>query len=233
MLPHENKPIEPKLLLFDVYETLLDMRQIERLVNQILDSKRGYIIWFELFMQYSFVDNCTTQFHDFISIANATLRMTHRILGREERTDRIEEILELMKHLPIREGVQQCLSDLHGQGYRIAALTNSPEKIVKERMERTGLISYFENVYSAEQVRKFKPARQVYEWVAEKLSLHTDEILLVSAHGWDIAGAENAGMQTAYMEYNRRLLYPLAPPPDFICKNLAELVLQLRSFFHR
>lgn len=227
----ESGLTKPKLLLFDVYSTLLDMTQIERRVNQILDSKRGYILWFELLMQYIFVDNNTSQFHNFSAIADATFRMTHRMLERQEKEHHIKEILELMKHLPVCEGVQEGFSDFYAQDYRIAALTNSPEKIVIERMERTGLISYFEKVLSAEQVGKYKPAKQVYEWAAEQFKLNPNEILLVSTHGWDIAGAANAGMKTAYVEQSKQLLYPLAPSPDFICKTISDLADQLKASF--
>lgn len=223
--------LKPRLLLFDVYETLLDMSLVEKRINQALDSKRGYIIWFELFMQYCFVDNNTDQFNDFRSIADATLRMTHRILRRDEDTHNINEILELLKHLPIKDGVQEGLSDLYDQNYRIAALTNSPEHIVTQRMERTGLISYFETILSAEHVKKYKPAKEVYTWAAGKLQLRAGDILMVTTHGWDIAGAENAGMRTAYIEQSREMLYPLAPTPEFRCKTLPDLNEQLQLRF--
>ncbi len=127
----------------------------------------------------------------------------------------------------MQDGVQEGLSQLHNKGYRIAALTNSPHQIVTDRMERTGLVSYFETVLSAEHVKKYKPSIEVYEWAAHKLEVPLNAILLVSAHGWDIAGAANAGMQTAYIKQPDQMLYPLAPPPDYTCKNLADLAGQL------
>lgn len=219
----------PKLVLLDVYETILDMAEMEKRVNSVLGSKRGYIIWFELFMQYSFVDNCTEQFNNFQSIADATLRMASQVLHSDISAEEIADILELMKHLPLKEGVQKGLSSLHDKNFRIAALTNSPEKIVTNRMERTGLISYFEKVLSAEHVKKYKPDFRVYRWATEELKLDPAEIMLVSAHGWDIAGAENAGMQTAYIEQGNQMLYPLAPVPHIRCKDLLDLCRKLGS----
>ena len=55
---------KPRLILFDVYETLIDMNEMEKRVNHLMNSKRGYQIWFELFMQYCFVDNCIDQCRD-------------------------------------------------------------------------------------------------------------------------------------------------------------------------
>jgi 2-haloacid dehalogenase len=223
---HINRP---SVILLDVYETLLDMAEVERRVNGLLDSKRGYTIWFELFMQYCFVDNCTVQFHDFSAIAKATMQMAARTMGGTVNDYDINSVLELLKHLPVHEGVPQGLSRLNDLGFRIAALTNSPEQTVRMRMERTGMISYFEKVLSAEHVKKYKPCIEVYQWAAETMNVLPDAILLVSAHGWDIDGASNAGLQTAYMQQSRQMLYPLAPTPTFTCSNLEDLASQLQA----
>ncbi|MBK5270845.1 MAG: haloacid dehalogenase type II [Bacteroidia bacterium] len=222
---------KPKIILLDVYETLLDMSEVEKRVKNLLDSKKGYIIWFELFMQYCFVDNCTVQFNDFSSIAKATLQMAGQILEKNVSDEDIDQILDLLKQLPLHNGVQKGLSQLHEQGFRIAALTNSPQKIVLDRMERTGLVSYFETVLSAEHVKKYKPSIEVYEWAAKKLEVSPIEVLLVSAHGWDIAGGANAGMQTAYLKQSNQLLYPLAPEPNIICINLIDLSKQISILY--
>jgi 2-haloacid dehalogenase len=224
-------PIKPKVILFDVYETLLDMTQVERKINEILESRWGYILWFEMFMEYCFVDNCTAQFNDFASIARATMRMAAEIFGERISDEDVESTLGLLKQLPIHEDVQHALSRLNDMGYGIASLTNSGEKIVTERMESTGLISYFQAVLSAEQVKKYKPSKKVYLWAAKKMGVSVDEMLLVSAHGWDIAGAANAGMQTAYIKRSKRKMYPLAPQPELVCNNISDLVEHLDETF--
>lgn len=220
----------PQMLLMDVYETMLDMSEVERRVNSITDSKRGYLIWFELFMEYCFVDNCTAQFNDFISIARATLKMTGKALRREVSEMEIDRVLELMKHLPLHAGVQKGLSLLNDMGFRMAALTNSSEKMVSDRMGPTGLVSYFERVLSAEHVHKYKPSIIVYKWAAEQLEVPLDEVLLVTAHGWDIAGGANAGMQTALIKRSNQVLYPLAPEPNYICTSLIDLAQKLQNY---
>lgn len=217
----------PKIVLLDVYETMLDMSDLERRINDLLGSKRGYTLWFELFLQYCFVDNSLEQFHDFPSIARATMRMAAGMLGRKPDSEDLDYMIELLRHLPVHEGVQPGLSALYDAGYRIAALTNSPEATVRDRMDRTGLVSYFELVLSAEQVRRYKPAKSVYDYAAAKLKASPADILMVSAHGWDLAGAANAGMQTAYLKQNKQLLYPLAPEPDYTCSSLPDLAAQL------
>lgn len=222
-----DKSFAPKVILFDVYETLLNMAEVERLVNNILNNKQGYVIWFELFMQYCFVDNCISQFNSFDSIAGATLEMAGKSMRRSVSKEDTNEILEMLRQLPVHADVQEGLSMLKDEGFRIAALTNSPGHIIKSRMERTGLISYFETVFSAEEIKKYKPSAEVYQWAAQKLETAPGEILMVSAHGWDIAGAANANLLTAYMNKKNQMLYPLSPSPTIICKDLASLANKL------
>jgi 2-haloacid dehalogenase len=214
---------EIRVILLDVYETMLDMTDVERRVNYLLNSKRGYVIWFQLLMQYCFVENCTSSFNGFAAIAKATMRMAARMVNTNISEHDINDTLELLKHLPLKEGVQQGLSEMHSKGFRIAALTNSPENIVRERMEWTGLISYFELVLSAEQAKKYKPCKEVYEWASKQLGVALSEILMVSTHGWDITGAAGSGMQTAYIKQPKQLLYPLAPTPNYEASNLEHL----------
>lgn len=224
--------VKPTLILLDVYETLLDMSPIEKKVNALLDSKRGYAIWFELFMQYCFVDNCLSQFNDFTSVAKATLKMTGAILGEKVTDDDTGEVLHLLNHLPVKEGVPEGLSQLHDGGFRIAALTNSSQHIVEDRMEMTGLISYFEAVLSAEHVKKYKPALEVYQWAMHELNVVPEEVLVVSAHAWDVAGAANAGMQTVYLKEAGPIFYPLMPEPTLQSETLEKLVQQLKTYYN-
>jgi 2-haloacid dehalogenase len=224
-----NHITRPKVLLFDVYETLLDMSDIENRVNRMLDSKRGYIIWFELFMEYCFVDNCLNRFSDFNAIASATLQMAGKMLHKNLSQDEADEVLDLLTQAPLHEGMHEGFSDLLNQDFRLATLTNSSEKIIRERMERTGLISYFEMVLSAEHVKKYKPCSEVYEWAAKQLKVNLNEILLITSHSWDIAGGANAGMLTAWLKRQNQMLNPLAPKPDIVCENLVDLVSQLSN----
>jgi 2-haloacid dehalogenase len=218
----------PSLILLDVYDTLLNMSDIEKKVNYFLNSKRAYILWFELLIQYTMVDNFTGKYHEFSAIADATLKMTAESLKERIDESQINEILEMFRHLPVQEDVSPGLSGLIDQGFRIAALTNSSEKIIRDRMEKSGLVSYFEQVLSCERIKKYKPHREVYLWAADCLSLAPEDILFVSSHSWDLAGAENAGMRTAYLNHHRLSHYSLLPSPKYISRSLADLCNQLK-----
>ncbi|MET0241861.1 MAG: haloacid dehalogenase type II [Flavitalea sp.] len=219
----QNIVTRPIVVLLDVYETLLDMSPVAKKVNKILNNKLGYTIWFELLLQYCFLSNATDSFHDFNTIASSTLKMSGHRLHEKVTDDDVENTLTALRYLPVHEDVQEGLSALYDLGLRIVALTNIPEDTVRERMETTGLISYFERLLTAEKIGKYKPAKEVYEWAAKELKVEPSDVLVVTSHGWDVAGADNAGMLTAYKKQERQMLYSLSNDPDLQIKDLIEL----------
>lgn len=226
---NHRQAVYPQVILFDLNGTLLDLDDIKRRVNRILDSKRGFACWMEFFLHYSLVDSCTGQHHSFTDIAKAATAMAARAFDTKVNDQNLEDVFELMKHLPLNEGVGKGLSLLHDQGARLAVLTNLPANIANERMNRTGLISYFETIVTAEEVKKYKPCVETYQWAAARLGVEPKNVLMVTAHSWDICGAANAGMKTAFVGKDQQGLYELAPKPQYIVRNVIELAKTLRA----
>ena len=228
-MEEQNSNPAPRVIIMDVYDTILNMSEIEKYVNTLLNSSRGFTIWFGLMMQYSFVDNCTDQFHEFSALGKATLQMAGKTFGIQVKEGAFDDILHLMKHLPLHNGVSEGLTRLNATGCRISALTNSPKDIVLERMERTGLISYFDKVMSSESIKKYKPSRDVYAWAAKGMDADPTECLFISAHAWDIAGAQYAGMITAYIKRPYQMAFPLAPEPTYTGLDINVIAQQIEE----
>jgi 2-haloacid dehalogenase len=58
----------------------------------------------------------------------------------------------------------------------------------------------FDCVLSAELAHAYKPAPEVYQTAARLLGVQTAELMLVAAHAWDLEGAREAGLRTAFVE---------------------------------
>ncbi|MDQ6814929.1 MAG: haloacid dehalogenase type II [Bacteroidota bacterium] len=214
--------IKPSVILFDVNETLLDMKPLKQKVNNLLGSK-GFRIWFGMLLHYSLVDNCTNQYHDFSALAAATLDMACKALDKaiteNEKTDALSVIKKLKPHADVEKG----LTILKAKGLRLAALTNSTENVLIEQLTNGNLMPYFEKALSIDSIKKYKPALETYAWAAEQLSVNPADIVMVAAHGWDIAGASFAGLQTAFIDRKGQSLYTLSSKPDFSGKDLIEV----------
>ena len=211
------------LLVFDVNETLLDMSVLKNKINSLLGSSKGFRIWFGMLLQYSLVDNCTGAYHDFISIAHATLDMTAKALKTKVDEKEKMDVLATIKELPAYSDVPKGLQLLKENGFRLITLTNSPLITLTAQLQQAKLAEYFEATLSIDSIRKYKPALETYKWATEQLSVNVSDAMLIAAHGWDIAGALQAGMQAAFIEREGQSLYPLSPKPAFIGKDLVEI----------
>jgi 2-haloacid dehalogenase len=219
------------LIVFDVNETLLDMSILKDKINRLLASSDGFRVYFGMLLHYSLVDNCIGEYHDFVSIANSTLDMAAKALKTSVNEKEKKAVLATIKELPAYQDVPEGLQLLKEQGFRLITLTNSPSATLAAQMQYAKLTEYFEATLSIDTIKKYKPALETYTWAAEQLSVNVSETILVAAHGWDIAGALQAGMQAAFIERDGQSLYPLAPKPQFSGKNLIDVSKSIIAHF--
>jgi 2-haloacid dehalogenase len=214
---------KPLVILFDVNETLLDMGPLKASINKLLDNDQGFKIWFGMLLQHSLVDTCINEYHDFTLIANGTLSMAAKTLNRDIDETEKRAALSFIRQLDAYPDVPQGLPLLKDAGFRLATLTNSPLPTLLAQLEYAGIQHYFEKMLSIDVVKKYKPAIETYEYAAQKIEVAPNEIIMVAAHGWDIAGALNAGLQAAFVERKGQSLYPLSPLPQYIERDMVAI----------
>ena len=104
-----------------------------------------------------------------------------------------------------------------------AALSNGHVALLVDLARHADLP--FDCVLSAELAHAYKPAPAVYETAARLLDLEPAELMMVAAHAWDLDGARNAGLRTAFVD--RPLEYgpgsPARADPD-ADESVADLV---------
>jgi 2-haloacid dehalogenase len=95
-----------------------------------------------------------------------------------------------------------------------AALSNGHVALLVELARHADL--RFDCLLSAELAHAYKPAPEAYQTAARLLGVEAAELMLVAAHPWDLEGARNAGLQTAFVD--RPLEYgpssPVREDPD-------------------
>lgn len=216
----EHPRNRPRVLLFDVNETLLDIGPLKQKVGDLLQDPAAGTMWFTTLLQYSLVMTVSGQYAAFPEIGAATLQMLARnadvALAPEEAAAVIAGVQSPASHADVRPALER----LQGAGFRMATLTNSPAASVKAQTTHAGIETFFQRQLSVESVGKFKPYRDVYEWAAREMGVRPQECMLVAAHGWDVAGAAWADMQAAFVAREAQQTFPLAPAPVLIVPDL-------------
>lgn len=215
----QNK--RPEILFFDVNETLLDLTKLKESVGKALNGKSDLVpFWFTTMLQYSLVETVGNQYQDFGEIGAATLMMVAANndirLSREEAKEAISPITSLPPHPEVKE----ALAKLKEDGYRLVSLTNSSNAAVEKQFSNAGLLDLFEKRLSIEDIGKYKPHQDTYNWAARKLGVKPEDAMLIAAHGWDVAGALWAGWRAAFVSRPGQQQYPLAPTPEIVAPDL-------------
>ena len=214
--------MKTKAIIFDVNETLLDMQKLENRVNAEFDNDLAFQVWFSKLLHYSLVENDTENHHDFSQVALVTFKMCSNYFGKEYSEEQIKSILKLVKELPAYPEVFEALKNLK-KDYILIALTNGNQETAEAQLKYAKIDGFFDAIYSVDVVGKFKPHKSTYQKVLSDHQLTASEVLMVAAHGWDIAGAQNAGLKTAFISRPGKSTYPLAKRPDHIAEDLENL----------
>jgi 2-haloacid dehalogenase len=225
--------IRPKVLFFDVNETLLDLTQMKKQVAETLQGRDDLLtLWFTTMLQYSLVMTTSGQYEHFGNIGAATLQMVaaNNNINITEVKAR-KTIVNALRGLPAHPEVKSALAQLKADRYKLVSFTNSSNEGVKKQFESAGLTDYFDERLSVEDIGKFKPSKDVYDWAARKMGVKPNEAMLIAAHGWDVAGALWAGWRAAFISRPGQQLFPLAPMTEIVesdLKKVANLLVTIR-----
>jgi 2-haloacid dehalogenase len=212
-----------RVIVFDVNETLLDLHGLDPFFARTFGDASIRQEWFGQLLQSALVSIVTDNYADFGKIGMAALEMIAVRKNVSLTPDDREALGQAMRQLPPHPEVREALMQLRNAGFRLATLTNSTATVAEAQIVNAGLNDLFEQLLSADTVRRLKPAAEPYRWAAQQLGVETGDIRLVAAHAWDIAGAIRAGCATAFVSRPGKMLDPLAPSPDIVGANLTEV----------
>lgn len=222
--------LRPKVLFFDVNETLLDLTAMKESVALSLGGRDDLLaLWFTTLLHYSLVETTAGQYHNFDVIGAGVLRMIGRNYGILLSEGEARAAIAPMRTLPPHQDVVTALASLRDAGFRMVTLTNSSKSMVKSQIGKAGLSEFFEDLLSVESVRQFKPKTEVYRWAADQMGLQAEDCMLIAAHGWDVAGALWAGCRAAFVARQGAQLYPLAPEPEIVEPDLMRVAEKLAA----
>jgi 2-haloacid dehalogenase len=112
-------------------------------------------------------------------------------------TDVREQMVRAWYVLPPWDDVVQGLRELRRK-YVVIALSNGGFAQLTHVVKAAG--APFDAILSAENLGAYKPDPRAYTAAAKLLGVRPHNVLMVAAHTWDIHGARDAGMPTAFVE---------------------------------
>jgi 2-haloacid dehalogenase len=221
------------LIAFDLNGTLLDMSALDPHFARAFGSAGLREKWFEELQALWMTASMTGRYKPFDKLAKAAIEM---LAVREAVPLKVTEetaLLETMKQLPAYPEVPDALVRLRASGRPIVALTNGTMSSARAQLAHASIAHLFDGVFSADEIRRYKPAPEAYLQVLRAIGVEPTHALLVAAHAWDISGAQAVGMRTAFVQRPRQSLSPLGKKPDLSVVDLHALANKLDALNER
>lgn len=212
-----------RVCVFDVNETLLDLGALDPEFERVFGDASVRQAWFGQFLTSWLTAMVTGVYEEFGTIGGTSLEMIAERQGVQLADEDKQRILGGIQELPPHPEVEENLGRLRDAGLRLVALTNSTQQVADAQIDNSGLRPYFEQVLSADAVKRLKPSPEPYRMAADSLGVETGQIRLVAAHAWDVAGAMQAGCAAAFVARPGMVLNPLFERPDVLGADLREV----------
>lgn len=214
----------PDFIVFDVNETLLSLATLRPGFAEVFGSADLIGEWFARMLHGSVVSNELGDYRSFGTIGVEALLMLARKHGIDLSPERAEGVVAGMRRLEPHPDVIPALEALRDAGFRTATLTNGSNEAAAAQLDHAGLTPLLDERMTVDEVRTFKPAKIVYETAAERFGVDISKMLMVAAHDWDIAGAEAAGCQTAFVKRPGVSWSLPGDPPGLVVDDLSGLL---------
>src|SRR3954451_21523922 len=136
------------VIAFDVNETLLDLRPLDAVFEEVLGDPSLRAQWFAQMLQVAFVGAITDRYVDFTTAQAAALDMVAQRRGVTLPADAADRVSATMRALPAHPEVSDALARLRAGGHELAALTNSPPDVEEAQLAHAGLTDSFDAILS-------------------------------------------------------------------------------------
>ncbi|MBG7605952.1 MAG: haloacid dehalogenase type II [Actinobacteria bacterium] len=209
-----------KTIVFDVNETLLDLRAMQPRFDAAFGSTDLLAPWFGQLLRHSFVATLTDTYAPFDVLGVDALQLVAAKVGIDLSKDGAAHVVDGMRHLPPHQDVRPAITRLRDHGFRIATLTNSPPHLLTDQLANAEITDLFDMPMSIDPVRKFKPHPDTYQSGAKRLGVDINEMRLVAAHDWDVTGAIRAGAAAAFVARPGMVLSRASETPDIVGPDL-------------
>ncbi|HIF9077910.1 TPA: haloacid dehalogenase type II [Photobacterium damselae] len=215
------------IIIFDINETILNLESLHKIFVDIFDNNLMLSQWFSKLLHTSAVCAITKVETNFFTLASITLdNMFDDNQLELSKFDKKEFLNEFTRLQPYSD-VIPALKYLKENGFKLIALSNSSSKLINEQLNNSGVISFFDEIISAEEVTTFKPDPQVYKYAAKRLGVSLNRLRLVATHDWDTHGALSVGMKAAYLSRNDKKYTSVFKKVDIKGSDMMEIAYKI------
>ena len=212
-----------KAIIFDAYGTLFDVNSAaEKCKKKIGDKWEPFAnYWRTIQLEYTWLRSLMNRHEDFWQVTEDSLDKSMKIF--KINTSMKNELLDLYRVLSTFPEVSKTLKILKEKKYKLAILSNGTPSLLKELVSSNNLENIFDDVFSVEEVKTYKPHPNVYSIPIKKYQIEKNQFAYLSANTWDVSAAGNFGFNAVWVNRNKNIFDNLDYKPITEINNLSDL----------
>ncbi len=209
-----------KAIIFDAYGTLFDVNSAaEKCKSKIGDKWENFAnYWRKTQLEYTWLRSLMDRHKDFWQITEDSLAKSMKAFNINSEMK--NELLDLYKVLSPYPEVKETLKKLKEKKYKLAILSNGTPSLLNELVKSNSLNNLFDDIFSIEEVKIYKPSSMVYDMPIKKYNIKKEEAAFLSANTWDVSGGGNYGFSSIWVNRNKNIFDYLDYKPK---KEISEL----------
>jgi len=213
-----------KAIIFDAYGTLFDVNSAaEKCKGKIGDKWEGFSnYWRTTQLEYTWLRSLMNRHKDFWQVTEDSLDKSMQAFNIDSSMR--NELLNLYKVLSTFPEVKEVLNKLKKKNYKLAILSNGTPFLLNELVKSNNLDNIFDNIFSIEEVKTYKPDPKVYNIPIKKYQIQKNEVAYLSANTWDVSAGGNYGFNSVWVNRNKNIFDKLDYLPKNEVKNLNQLL---------
>ncbi|MGQ0545119.1 MAG: haloacid dehalogenase type II [Betaproteobacteria bacterium] len=213
----------PRVVALDIVETVFDLEPLAARTSAAGLPAGALRLFFAQMLRDAFALEASAVYKPFREVAAGSLTVVMANHGIQARPASVDAVLAGFGELSAHADVEPALDRLRAAGIRIIALTNGSADNTGRLLARAALAPFIERIVSIDEVRRWKPNREVYLHAARVAGVEPERMALVAAHAWDVHGAKQAGLCGAWVARQDRAYQPAMSPPDVRGETMAQV----------
>ena len=216
--------MKTKAVVFDAYGTLFDVNSAAEKCKDKIGVKWEIFanFWRTTQLEYTWLRSLMKRHKNFWDITEDSLDKSMKVFNINKNMK--NELLSLYKSLSPYPEVKGVLEDLKKKNFKLAILSNGTLDLLNELVESNKLNNLFDDLFSIEEVKIYKPDPKVYEIPIKKYKIKSDEITFLSANTWDVSGGGNFGYNSIWVNRHNSVFDILDFQPKNEISNLTQLL---------
>ena len=213
-----------KAIVFDAYGTLFDVNSAaEKCKHKIGDKWEAFAnFWRTTQLEYTWLRSLMKRHKNFWEITEDSLDKSMKVFNID--TSMKNELLNLYKVLSPYPEAKEVLADLKKKNLKLAILSNGTPDLINELVNTNKLDTTFDDLFSIEEVKIYKPDSRVYDLPVNKYKIQPKEVVFLSANTWDVSGGGNYGYNSIWVNRNKNIFDNLDYKPSNEINNLKQLL---------